>query len=133
MTAGRSDGARFLNADVPPPLNGFDQHQGSKSVTVKDLPLETLLIHPLSGKIKLLGIIQADAKDDILSRIRTQVSGIVFRLDDRRYVANVGEPIVDEAGNPVESLRDWKVTHGSARLAVFRNGDAEAVVRAEAK
>ena len=57
----------------------------------------------------------------------------MFRLDGRRYMANLGEPIVDEAGNPVESLRDWELAHASERIAIFRNRDVEIVVRAETK
>lgn len=133
VTVGRSQGARFLNAEVPKALDGFDHHRDSKSFTALDLPVESLPIHPLSVRMKFLGIVQAQAaQDDPLSRVRQQASGVVFRLDDRRYVADVGAPIVDEAGKPVESLQSWTLSHASERTAIFRNGDAEAVIRASA-
>jgi hypothetical protein len=133
MTVGRSEGARFFNAEVPPPLNGFDRHRDSKSVRAVDLPVESLPIHPLAARMRFLGTVQAEVPEDAISRTRRNASGVVFRLDDRRYVADLGEPIVDEAGEPVEPLRDWTLIHASERMAVFRGGEAEAVIRAPAK
>jgi hypothetical protein len=132
-TASRSQEALFVNTEIPPARAGFDRHRGSKSVKITGLPLESMPLHPLGEKVKLLGVIQAQPKDDPLSRIRLTAGGVVFRLDDRRYVADLGEAIVDEAGNPVEMLRDWKLAHASDRVAIFRSGDAEFVVRAESK
>ena len=42
-------------------------------------------------------------------------TGMVFRLDGRRHVAAVGEPIVDDAGQPVETLRGWQLAFASEK------------------
>jgi hypothetical protein len=52
---------------------------------------------------------------------------------DRRYVADLNEPIVDEAGQPVEALRDWKVTCIGDSVAILSTASADAVVRVDGR
>ncbi|HEX5104198.1 MAG TPA: hypothetical protein VFV87_10330 [Pirellulaceae bacterium] len=133
MSIGRSQEARFVNAEVPPMQAGFDWHRGSKSVKILDLPLESALLHLMSEKIRLVGVIQGPSGNDPLTRRRSAAaSGVVFRLDDRRYVADLNEAIVDEVGLPVEALRGWTLSHATDRIAIFRNGDQEILVRGQA-
>jgi hypothetical protein len=58
--------------------------------------------------------------------------GIVFRHGGRRYVAALDQPILDEAGQPVEALRDWQVTLITERVAVFSNATRDICVSLEA-
>ena len=69
-----------------------------------------------------------------LSLSRTPpAAGAVLRFADRRYVADLDQPIVDEAGRAVEGLEGWKLNYAGDELAVFARGDAEAVVRLKEK
>lgn len=120
----------FVNSEI----RGRDRG-GSRSVRVPGLILEEALAHPLSSKIKVLGVVNAlplPAKN--LRRLRDpDIVGVIFRIGDRRHLATVGEPIVDDAGIPVEALKGWQLSFATDRIAIFRNGDADAVVRIEGK
>jgi hypothetical protein len=131
LTTQRSEGALFVNRPIPDAFDRFPRHNGSRSIKVLDLPLEPLPVHPLAAKIKLLGMIQGtvDPLEPRLSSRMQPVAGAVFRFADRRYVADLNEPIVDEAGEAVETLKDWELTYATDRLAVFGKGDAQAIVR----
>ena len=131
LTTERSENAIFVNRAVPGAADPFPRHNGSRSVKAPEIPLEPLPVHPLVAKITLLGMIQElvdPAARPIPSRT-APVAGAVFRLADRRYVADLNQPIVDEAGQPVEALKDWRLTFATDRMAVFGRGDAEAVLR----
>jgi hypothetical protein len=133
-TVGRSHEALFINAEVPAPRNGgLDLRRGSKSVKLQSLPVESMPTHPLASELQLLGVIQTATGDDSLIRRRQQARGVVFRFRDRRYVAELGQPIVDEAGTAVAGLQHWSLAHASDRVAIFRNGDDHVVVRAQVK
>jgi hypothetical protein len=129
------EGAVFVNAEVPPararPLAA--QPKVSRSVHVPDLPLEPLHNDPLAAKIEPLGVIHG--KIPVLGapapRFRVEPTGLVFRFEGRRYVADLGKPIVDEGSQTVEALREWTLTYGGDRLAIFRKNDLDAVVRME--
>jgi hypothetical protein len=127
----RSENAVFVNRALPEPVDRLPRHNGSRSVKAPDVPLEPLPVHPLSGKIKLLGMIQQPANPaGLMMPVRGgPVGGVVFRFGDRRYVADLNEPIVDEAGQPVEGLGNWRLTFVADRLAVFGKGESQAVVR----
>lgn len=109
ITVSHSNASTFINADVQ------SDRGGSKSVKIKNLPLEPLTLDPLSRKIEVLGILRPD--------------GVVFRHEGKRYVASPGKPIDDEAGQPVESLKDWRLTYGGEGIVVFSKAGAEAVIR----
>jgi hypothetical protein len=131
LTTQRSEGSLFVNRPVPGALDRFPRHNGSKSIKAPDLPLEPLPVHPLAAKIKLLGMIQGHVEmlGGIPSSRTPPIAGAVFRLADRRYVADLNEPIVSEAGQAVEELQDWQLTFATDRMAVFGKGEAQAVVR----
>jgi len=135
LTTERSENAIFVNRPLPGPLDRFPRHTGSRSIKAPEIPLEPLPVHPLVAKIQLLGMLQLPV--DPLARVmpsRTApVAGAVFRFADRRYVADLNEPVVDEAGQPVEALKDWRLTYATDRMAVFGRGDAEAIARLEEK
>ena len=125
----RAQDCIFVNAEAPAVRLPGARATTTRSVKIADLPLEPLPVHPLSAKIELLGMIQKEVEGPIPNRTEMKNTGIVFRFDGCRYVAEVGEPIIDEAGTPVESLRGWKLTHAAGSTAVFDNGAAEAIVR----
>ena len=131
LTTERSENAVFVNRGLPEPVDRFPRHNGSRSVKAPDVPLEPLPVHPLSGKIKLLGMIQQqhDPAARLMPTRSAPVGGVVFRFGERRYVADLNEPIVDEAGQAVEGLGNWKLTFATDRLAVFGKGESQAVVR----
>jgi hypothetical protein len=131
LTTQRSEGALFVNRPIPDALDRFPRHNGSRSIKVPDLPLESLPAHPLAAKITLLGMIQGivDPLELRLPSRMQPIAGAVFRFADRRYVANLNEPIVDEAGNAVDELKDWQLTYATDRLAVFGKGVSQAIVR----
>ena len=131
----------FLNAEI----QGRDRG-GSRSIHVPTLLLERPPAHPLSAKIEVLGVVSPPPAPpaaagvgrgaflpDRLGRGNLNFTGIVFRLDGRRHVAAVGEPIVDDAGQPVETLRGWQLAFASEKVAIFRNGESDAVVPIEGK
>jgi hypothetical protein len=47
---------------------------------------------------------------------------VVFSLEDRRYVAEVGAEIVDEAGKPVADLEGWKLSFADEDYVLFTKG-----------
>jgi hypothetical protein len=101
-------------------------------VKAPDLPLEPLPTHALAAKIKLLGLIQG--QQDLAARFGPGIrsvptAGAVFRFADRRYVAEPGQPIVNEAGQPVADLEGWKLSYAGDNLAIFQRGESEAIVR----
>ena len=124
-------------------MSGRDRG-GSQTVKVPDLPLGSVPRHSLGAKIKVLGIVKSAALPQspalpgaFIGAARLQggqpPQGIVFQFENRRYVADLGQPIVDEAGNPVAGLRDWKLTHIADAMAILRKAEIEAVLRWEAK
>ena len=109
----------------------------ARPLRVPDLPLEPLPAHPLAAKLKFLGIIRADGgkysvRLPVVAADGSETSGhlgIVFRYGDRRYVAEPDKPILDEAGQPVEALRDWRVSLISESVAIFSSATADVPVR----
>jgi hypothetical protein len=55
--------------------------------------------------------------------------GAVFTYRDRRYVAEIDKPIVDEAGQPVVALEGWTITYVDEGFVLFsKGGDFAGVV-----
>jgi len=132
-------GALFVNSEV----KGRDRG-GSRSVMTPSIALEPLAAHPLCNKIEVLGVVSMPPPPPApgpgglppplrLDRSNLFAMGLVFRLDGRRHFASVNEPIVDDAGNAVPALSGWQLAFVADSLAVFRNGEADAVLRIEAK
>jgi len=127
----------FLNSEI----QGNDRG-GSRSIRAANLLLAPPSPHPLCAKIEVTGVVTAPPPALAPGRNLPfgpeanrpgLVTGAVFRLDGRRHVADVGQPIVDDFGQPIESLRGWQLSFATDKFAVFRNGDADAVVRIEGK
>lgn len=131
MIVGRSTDALFVNSPLPQEDGPFARHTNAKAVKATDLPLEPLPRHPLAEKITLISLIQGQpAPTGRPSPTRNSpAAGAVFRFADRRYVADLNQPIVDEAGQAVADLQGWKLSFAGDKLAVFAKGDAQAVVR----
>jgi hypothetical protein len=55
----------------------------------------------------------------------TPQKGAVIRFQDRRYVADVGKPITDEAGQPVAALQGWTLSFCDQGYALFTDGRDE--------
>jgi hypothetical protein len=55
--------------------------------------------------------------------------GIVFRWEGKCYVADVNAPIVDESGEPVASLKGWKLTLVGDGIAAFSDGSVDVPFR----
>jgi hypothetical protein len=139
ITVGRSEGAIFINSPVPQPavlLGGVPavaRDRGSRSVKAPDLALEALPSHPLGQKVNVTGVLrgEAPAGAGAFSRVRnpTGCTALVFRFEGKKYVADMGEPIVDEAGHPVPALRGWKLGAIGHGRAILSGPDADAVAR----
>jgi hypothetical protein len=138
----------LINRDVPEAPNGLPVT--AKRLQIPAFPLEPLPDHPLNAKIKVLSLIQlpptppavvapggfaapAFAAAGGRSTRISLAGGMVFRFAGRRLVADVGEPIVDEAGNPVEGLQNWKLSFANDRFAVLTTGATDAIIRTESK
>jgi hypothetical protein len=139
ILATRFKGATFINAAVPPTRPDPRGEPASRSITVDDLPLERLQLHPLGEEITLIGFLQGLSPPEAFgnfippgnSAFRT--TGIVFRLDGKHYIAEFGKPIRNESGQPVERLRSWKVTDLFKSLAVFSGPELDLVVGMDKK
>ena len=57
----------------------------------------------------------------------------VLELPGRRYVADLGQPIVDEAGAAVEPLQGWKLTFATDKFAILSRDRSDALVEVAAK
>lgn len=159
--AGDTQGALFINSPVPQPAQGARgrgggalgalvpaRHTGNKSIKVPDLPLETLQIHPLGEKLKVLGVLHGDAPPaprgvprtvpspgsfSALNRGALQPTAVIIQFEGRRYFADLGQPIVDEAGTPVAAVQGWKLISLANKLAILSGPQGVTVLRMEAK
>jgi hypothetical protein len=130
-TVARSTDALFVNSLLPKEEGPFSRHTNPKAVKAPDLPLEPMPVHPLAAKIKLLSLIQGqpDPTGRPLPSRTPPAAGAVFRFADRRYVADLDQPIVDEANQPVPDLESWKLSYAGDNVAIFAKGEAQAVVQ----
>jgi hypothetical protein len=142
ITVGRPEGVTFLNAPVPAPPNvggiPLGRENNSRSVKVPDLAIEPLPEHPLTSRIELVGVshsVHSAVGGGFLRREQRVFGprGIVFRFNERIHVAEVGEPIVDEEGQPVEGLADWRLSCIGPKFALLIGPEANAVLRLERK
>jgi hypothetical protein len=136
----RSEGAIFVNQPVPVELQPFQRHQEPRSVEIANLPLEPLPKVPLAEKLILLGtVVTPPPPPQPLAGGRLPLprptsrsgnfTGAVFRFDKQRYVAEINEPIVDQAGQPVEALAGWELSFATDRVALFSREGSDALVR----
>jgi hypothetical protein len=132
-TISSSRNAVFVNAVIV-----GSSAERSRSVKMKNVPIEDLPVHDMAERIRMLGIIYPEAIDSDELRLppflpgaksAPQLSGIVFQFDGRRYTAEVGQPILDEADQSAPALADWKVSYANNSLAIFSSDEADAVVR----
>ena len=152
--------ALFINSPVPQPAQAAPgrgggggafapaRDTGSKSIKVPDLPLEALRIHPLGAKLKLLGVLHGAAPPtprgapramlpprslSDLNRSGLQPTAVIFQFEGRRYFADLGQPIVDEAGAPVAALQGWQLLSLANKLAILSGPEGVTVLRMDAK
>jgi hypothetical protein len=136
----RSEGAIFVNQPVPVDLQPFRRHQEPRSVEIANLPLEPLPKVPLAEKLILLGtVVTPPPPPQPLAGGRLPLprptsrggnfTGAVFRFDKQRYVADLNQPIVDQAGQPVEGLAGWELSFATDRVALFSREGSDALVR----
>ena len=76
-----------------------------------DFPLEPRTEDPLEKKIEVLGSVKP--------------KGLVFRVEGKRVVADLGQPIVDEAGAAVAALAGWRLSFVGDEVAAFSNGEVD--------
>ncbi len=126
--------ATFINAPVPDQIGPIAPNAAARSVKVPELQLESLPLHPFAAEIDVVGVVCTEpppaGRVSILRKNLVPV-GLVFRHSGRRTIADLARPIVDDVGNPIEALRDWKLTYVNEKLAIFSSGPTDAVVRIE--
>jgi hypothetical protein len=141
ISMGRPHNATFINAPAPvaPAGFGFVGNAGeatSRSIKVPDLPLEALPVHPITSRIEITGVVHANVISmQVFSREQRAFgpSGIIFLYEGHTHVAEIGQPISDEAGNEVESLHGWRLGTVNGKFALLVGPDHNAVVRLEKK
>ena len=129
----RAEGAVFVNAPVP----AQRRDNRSRSVRVADLPLESFPIHSLSEKIKVQGVMHGMVKTVGLlgapGRIAVRPAAVILQFGGRRYVADLGQPILDQSGQPVAALADWKLQVITDTMAIFGKPGANLVLSIDGK
>lgn len=135
----RSDGAVFVNQPVPVDVPPIAIHKESRSVEIANLPLEPLPKVRLAEELTLLGTIVTPPPPQpfvpgrlVATRLSSrgiQFTGAVVRFDKQRYVADLNQPIVDQAGQPVEALAGWELSFATDRVALFSRDGSDALVR----
>ena len=146
VAAGEISNVTFVNAPVPPPgalrgRGGFGvgalaapRDNGSKSVRVPDLPLETMPIHPQAAKFKVLGILHTMVKPPpgaLIARRElpgVKPTGIVLQHEGRRYIVDLNQPLLDEAGAPVAGFSDYRLVEINGQFALFSKPDVDLVL-----
>lgn len=141
-TGRQLDGGVFINATlvVSDTLSPLVQRR-PRTVKVRDLPIGDLVNDPLYSQLDVSGIIYPEAMDvgdplGFVTRLNRNTSrprpiGLVLRFQNRRYVVNIGKPILDQNEKPVDDLAGWKLSYVNDKLAIFSNGQADAIVRIE--
>jgi hypothetical protein len=127
----------IVNAAI---ASGEFESASAKTLQVPDLPLEPLAENPLRAQLKVLGIVRPDTAPIVragppFGRPRGGAPpppadlGIVVRFGGRRYLAAIGQPILDEAGRVVEPLRDWQLATLTDSLAIFSSSASDLALR----
>jgi len=135
ISAGQTEGAMFVNAPLPVLQRGFVIDSRSRSVRVADLPLESCPVHPLSEKIKVLGVMHGMVKSGQRSGRRPTVgpAAAILQYGGRRYIADLGQPILDESGKPVAALANWKLHGITNSQAIFSKPGNDFVLPIDAR
>jgi hypothetical protein len=111
-----------------------------RSIKVRNLPIDDLPEHPLSKQITIQGVIypQAIEPPDRLQGFmnnnnnpKPRPTGVVIKFDGRRYVVNLGKPILDQSEQRVKTFTGWRLSYLCNELAIFSSSDADAIVRIE--
>jgi hypothetical protein len=142
VQADRSEGALFVNQPVPVELNAFPLHQEPRSVEIANVPIEPLPKVPLAETMAMLGTIVTPPPPpkpvglggfrlppNAFSRGGGNFTGAVIRVAKQRYVADLNQPIVDQAGQPVEALAGWELTFATDRVALFSRDGSDVLMR----
>jgi hypothetical protein len=142
----RAVDARFINMPMPDMLRAVNIVPGGpaaagnaagQKLPVPDFPLERFPRHSMAARFELTGVVNGPGtlRTGGFSRIRSdsQITGAVFRFDGRRYVAELGQRIVNEAGDPVQALLGWQLTFATDNFAVFSADHADIVVELATK
>jgi hypothetical protein len=134
ISAVSTEGAVIVNGPLPAPQRGAPIDIRGRSVRVADLPLESHVIHPLSTKIKVTGVMHGPVKTSASQggRVTVGPAAAILQLDGRRYVADLRQPILDEAGQPVGALANWKLQAITTSQAIFCKADAGIVLPIDA-
>jgi hypothetical protein len=56
---------------------------------------------------------------------------VIFEFEGRRYFADLGQQIVDEAGAPVAALASWRLLSLANKLAILSGPEGVSVLRME--
>jgi hypothetical protein len=78
-------------------------------------PVEPRMPHSMEKKVTVLGAVRP--------------KGIVFRFADKRYVADLHQPIVNESGEKVGELEKWQLAHVGDEIAVLSDGSVDVPFR----
>ncbi len=122
VTLSHAQGTVLVNS--PPPKRQFpaNPREPNSSVEVQGITFgEKSPPNPLDGKLTLT---LATQQDQALA---------LFKLPDGtgEYIARYEQEIKTPQGQPIESLKGWKLIYAGNRLAVFANGEEIACVRQE--
>jgi hypothetical protein len=112
--------------------------QRPRRVRVRDLPLGELPVHPLNEQLEIVGLIYPESIENSSRRASAlaqlngvpapRVTGAVIRFAGRRYVVDLGKPIVNQNQEPVADLAGWRLSYLSRDVAIFSSGAADAVI-----
>jgi hypothetical protein len=137
--AGQLRSGIYINAPapqvaIPAAVAAALGETGSRSIKIPDLPLDPLPVHSLTRQIEITGILHVTRTDaSPIALLQGTARGILFRFENRIHVAEIGQPIVDEDGNPVERLRNWKLACLNGKMALLTGPDGNAVLRLDKK
>lgn len=117
-----AEGSLFVNSPAPQRRFPGDPREANQSVEVQGIKFgEKSPPNPLEGKLTLTLAVQYD-------------QGLaLFKLPDGsgEYVARYDQEIKTPQGEPIESLKGWKLIYSGNRLAIFGRGEEIACVRQE--
>ena len=139
------EGGIFVNAAVIMGTTISATRRRPRSIRIRDFPLEEAPVHPLSKQVEVVGVVYPEVMTTELSYRRAAAvligrdsappgpTGLVFRLNGRRYAAEVGKPIVNQAEEVVAELADFKLSYLDDEVAIFSGADADAMVSVQGR
>jgi len=143
VSISRTAGSGTVLINTPPPdmtraLGG--RGNDLKSLKITDLSLEPLRQPSHTGTMAFLGAVRGERTlvrnlGGPIVREQKEMAPVsaVIRYEGRRYVADLDQPIVDEAGQPVVALQDWKLTFVDEKIAILSSDISDAVLRLASK